>query len=156
MHTIYINIPHSSSHIDTLCIPIFLYTRSNMHTHHVCQYLCNQVTVRTFTTHLSCQYLGGVVCDITVQDTNRYDSIKCSRADNHVKVWKMSSIPETDLSPELHGANDGLVEPVLVSRCSNVHCVCLHWARAQDGLGALWVSRRNQGRCTWPALSVIV
>jgi len=39
-----------------------------MHTHHVCQYLCNPVTVCTFTTHLSCHHLGGVVSDVTVQD----------------------------------------------------------------------------------------
>jgi len=39
-----------------------------MHTHYVCQYLRNQVTVCTFTTHLSCQNFGGVVCDVTVRD----------------------------------------------------------------------------------------
>jgi len=34
------------------------------------------VSVRTFTTHLRCQYLGGAVCDITVQHCTTSSTIQ--------------------------------------------------------------------------------
>jgi len=129
----------------TPCMSIFTqssdYANSQhiyMHTHHVCQYLYNQVTMLI---HNTIFWWWSLWCHCSrLYSSNWYNSITCSRADNHIKAWKSSGVPETDLSPRLQGANDGLVKPILVTRCSNVQCVCLRWAKAQGGLGAPLVS----------------
>lgn len=120
-HTMYTDISvFKEQHAYTPCMSIFMQSSDSMHIHN--------------TSKLSSFRWCSQWCHCSrLYRNNWYDSIKHSQADNHIKVWKSCSVPETDLSHSLQGANDGLVKPILVS--SVLTCgVCLHWARAWDGV----------------------
>jgi hypothetical protein len=101
-HTMYTDISvFQQQHAYTPCISIFMQSSDSMHIHNTSK--LSSFRWCSLWHHCSRLY-----------SNNRYDSIKHSQADNHIKVWKSSSVPETDLSPNLQGANNGLVKSILV------------------------------------------
>jgi hypothetical protein len=100
-HTVYTDISaFKGQHSYTPRVSIFVQSSDSMHIH-------NTSKLSTF----------------RLYSNNQHNSIKCSRADNQVKVWKSCSVPETDQSPSLQGANDGSVNLILVTRCYNMQYV---------------------------------